>query len=224
DVGGLLLPAMAVDSRRGGVRGGGVAIRRVVGMKLFAYLLLAVVVHGPLSPLLPTAFETALLYYVRFYPAWLLAVVGTLGASLAEALNYRLVDWAVELPKLAALKQRSGVRWTVGAFLRAPFWTTAFVIFSPIPDSAVRILAPLGRYPLHNFLAAVALGLFPRLLVIAGLGVLVPIPSWLLLRVGAGLVALTVGRSLVAAAPPCPRRTCGGAYRARHGTVDRLAT
>src|SRR2546430_8130407 len=121
----LLPPAVAVDSRRGRVRARGLAVRGIARMKLLAFLMVAMVVHGPLSPLLPTAFETALLYYVRFYPAWLLAVVGTLGASLAEALNYRLVDWAVELPKLAALKQRSGVRWTVGAFLRAPFWTTA---------------------------------------------------------------------------------------------------
>ena len=190
-------------------------------MKLLAFLVVAMVVHGPLSPLLPTAFETALLYYVRFYPAWLLAVVGTLGASLAEALNYRLVDWAVALPKLAALKQRSGVRWTVGAFLRAPFWTTAFVIFSPIPDSAVRILAPLGRYPLHKFLAAVALGRFPRLLVIAGLGVLVPIPTWLLLGVGAGLVALTVGRSDVAAALAWLWRRYGDLYRPLNGSGAR---
>src|SRR5256884_655127 len=34
---------------------------------------------------------------------WLLAFVGPAGASLAEAVNYRLVDWAAELPKLAAL-------------------------------------------------------------------------------------------------------------------------
>lgn len=163
-------------------------------MKLAAFLLLAVLVHGPLSPVLPTAFETTLLYYARFYPAWLLAVVGTLGASLAEAVNYRLVDWAVELPKLAELKERSVVRWSIGAFLRAPFWTTVIVIFSPIPDSAVRILAPLARYPLSRFLAAVAVGRFPRLLLIAAFGLLIPIPPWLLLGGGLALVAFGLAR------------------------------
>lgn len=163
-------------------------------MKLLAFFLLAVVVHGPLSPFLPTAFETTLLYYVRFYPPMLLAVVGTVGASLAEAINYYLVDWAAALPKLAELKQRLVVRWSIGAFLRAPFWTTVIVIFSPIPDSAVRILAPLGRYPLPRFLAAVALGRFPRLLIISGFGTLVPIPTWLLLGSGLILVAMAVVR------------------------------
>lgn len=111
------------------------------------FFALACFVHGPLSPFLPTAFEATLLYYAHLYPAWLLALVGTLGASVAEIVNYRLVDWAAELPKLARLTQGCGVRWSVGAFLRAPFWTTAVVIFSPIPDSAVRFLAPSASTP-----------------------------------------------------------------------------
>ena len=162
-------------------------------MKLLTFALIAVVVHGPLSPLLPTAFEAALLYYARYYPAWLLAVVGTLGASLAEAVNYRLVDWAAARPALAGLWQRRSVRWSIAAFLRAPFWTTALVIFSPIPDSAVRILAPLGGYPMARFLGAIALGRFPRLLLIAGFGVLVPIPTPVLLVASIVILAVGVG-------------------------------
>ncbi len=166
-------------------------------MKLLAFFALAALVHGPLSPFLPTAFEATLLYYARFYPAWLLALVGTVGASLAEAVNYRLVDWAAALPKLAALRTGKSARWSVAAFLRAPFWTTVLVIFSPIPDSAVRILAPLGKYPLPRFLSAVALGRFPRLLIIAGSGTLLPIPlSLLLLASGVIVVAGFVWRRL----------------------------
>jgi len=60
-------------------------------MKLVTFVALALLVHGPLSPFLPTAFEATLLYYARLYPAWLLALVGTLSASVAEGVNYRLV-------------------------------------------------------------------------------------------------------------------------------------
>jgi membrane protein YqaA with SNARE-associated domain len=166
-------------------------------MKLLAFFALAALVHGPLSPFLPTAFEATLLYYARFYPAWLLALVGTVGASLAEAVNYRLVDWAAALPKLAALRTGKAARWSIAAFLRAPFWTTVLVIFSPIPDTAVRILAPLGKYPLPRFLGAVALGRFPRLLIIAGSGALVRIPlSLLLLASGVIVVVGLVWRRL----------------------------
>lgn len=163
-------------------------------MKLLVFFLLALFVHGPLSPLLPTAFEATLLYYAKLYPAWVLALVGTAGASVAEAVNYRLIDWAAELPKLATLRNRRAVRWSIDAFLRAPFWTTVIVIFSPIPDSAVRILAPLGRYPLTKFLAAIALGRFPRLLLIAGFGLLVTVPTWLLVSTSVALVGLAAFR------------------------------
>ena len=169
-------------------------------MKLVTFFALALLVHGPLSPFLPTAFEATLLYYARVYPAWLLALVGTLAASLAESVNYRLVDWAAELPKLARLAERRGVRWSIAAFQRAPFWTTVLVIFSPIPDSAVRVLAPLARYPMPRFLGAVALGRFPRLLLIAGMGRLVPVPTWALVGGGVALVGLAVGRRHVASA------------------------
>ena len=50
-------------------------------MKLVTFCALALLVHGPLSPFLPTAFEATLLYYARLYPAWLLALVGTLGVA-----------------------------------------------------------------------------------------------------------------------------------------------
>jgi membrane protein YqaA with SNARE-associated domain len=187
-------------------------------VKLVAFVALAALVHGPLSPFLPTAFEATLLYYVRFYPAWLLALGGTAGASLAEAINYRLVDWAAARPRLAALRTGKLVRWSIAAFLRAPFWTTVLVIFSPIPDSAVRILAPLGKYPLPLYLGAVALGRFPRLLLIAGSGALFSIPlPWLLLASGAIVLAGLAWRRL----RRVPARATGGPD-ARH-TPDSLA-
>ncbi len=148
---------------------------------------------SPRPPFLPTAFEATLLYYARFYPPWLLALVGTAGASLAEAVNYRLVDWAAELPKLAALRTGKTVRWSVAAFLRAPFWTTVLVIFSPIPDSAVRVLAPLGKYPLPRYLGAVALGRYPRLLLVASSGALLRIPLPLLVLASVGIVLAGLG-------------------------------
>jgi len=177
-------------------------------VKLLAFFALAVFVHGPLSPFLPTAFEATLLYYARFYPAWLLALVGTAGASLAEAVNYWLVDWAAELPKLAALRTGRVVRWSIAAFLRAPFWTTVLVIFSPIPDSAVRILAPLGKYPLPRYLGAVALGRYPRLLLFACSGALLRIPLPLLVIASVVIVLAGLGwRRLQHGRGGCRRHT-----------------
>src|SRR5207249_2496582 len=106
DVRRLLPAAVGVDPRGRGVRRGGMALHGAPGMKLVTFVALALLVHGPLSPFLPTAFEATLLYYARLYPAWLLALVGTLSASVAEGVNYRLVDWATGFPKLARLAHR----------------------------------------------------------------------------------------------------------------------
>ena len=67
------------------------------------------------------------------------------------------------------------------------------VIFSPIPDSAVRVLAPLGKYPLPRYLGAVALGRYPRLLLVASSGALLRIPLPLLVLASVGIVLAGLG-------------------------------
>ena len=166
-------------------------------MKLLTFLGISLFVHGPLSPFLPTAYEATLLYYAHLYPAWLLALVGTVGATAAEAVNYRLIDFAAALPALAAMKQRTVVRWSIDAFLKAPFWTTAFVIFTPAPDSVVRVLAPLSRYPAWKFLGATAVGRLPRFLLIAAFGWLVHVPSTLLVGATVAISSVMFGRWVV---------------------------
>ena len=164
-------------------------------VRLLAFLGITIFVHGPLSPFLPTAYEATLLYYAHLYPAWLLALVGTVGATTAEAVNYRLIDWVTALPALSAMKERKVVRWSIAAFLKAPFWTTAFVIFTPAPDSVVRVLAPLSRYPVWKFLGATAVGRLPRFLLIAGLGWLVHFPTTLLVAGSVAVSSLLLGRA-----------------------------
>jgi membrane protein YqaA with SNARE-associated domain len=180
-------------------------------VRLLAFLGITIFVHGPLSPFLPTAYEATLLYYARVYPAWLLALIGTAGATLSEAVNYRVIDWVAALPALSATKQRRGVRWSIDAFLKAPFWTTALVIFTPLPDSVVRVLAPLARYPIWKFLSATAVGRLPRFLLIAGFGWLVHFPPALLLGGTVGMSLLIVGRTGIVHAFGWLRR-----YRAAH--------
>src|SRR5437870_5185705 len=94
---------------------------------------------------------------------------------------------------VSRFRSRHAARWSVAAFLRAPFWTTVLVIFSPIPDSAVRVLAPLGKYPLPRYLGAVALGRYPRLLLVASSGALLRIPLPLLVLASVGIVLAGLG-------------------------------
>src|SRR5437899_6095051 len=138
---------------------------------------------------------------VRSDAALLRALLSALAAR-ARRHGRRLARRGGELPPGglgggAAETRRAGAgkaaRWSVAAFLRAPFWTTVLVIFSPIPDSAVRVLAPLGKYPLPRYLGAVALGRYPRLLLVASSGALLRIPLPLLVLASVGIVLAGLG-------------------------------
>jgi len=190
-------------------------------VNLVAFALVTALVHGPASPFLPTAYEATLLYYAPLYPAWMLALVGTIAASVAEAVNYRLVDWATARPALAGLRERRAVRWSVAVFRRAPFWATALIIFSPLPDTAVRVLAPLSGYPMDRFVLATAVGRFPRLLLIAGLGTLIAVPAWVLGAAGGALVTGALVRRFVGRhrRPRGPRGGAGPALLPARGAI-----
>jgi len=76
----------------------------------------------------------------------------------------------------------------------APFLITAAFAGLPVPFTIVRVLMPLSGYPLRRYMAAVALGRFPRILVIATFGGFVDIPDRILVALLiAGVVLAALG-------------------------------
>ena len=76
-------------------------------------------------------------------------------------------------------------------FARAPFTTTIVFAFTPLPFWVARCLAILDRYPVGRFMAATAVGRFPRILIYAWLGAVLQVPT-------VALVAVLVGSMLLA--------------------------
>ena len=78
----------------------------------------------------------------------------------------------------------------------SPFLTTALFAALPLPYLFARVLIPLSGYPLPRYAAAVSLGRFARVFVIATFGTFVDIPDRILLALlGAG-VAISLGAAL----------------------------
>ena len=67
-------------------------------------------------------------------------------------------------------------RW----FGHAPFAVIALSGVTPLPFWPFKALAFAKGYPLGRYLAAVAAGRFPRYVLLAWLGVVVSIPTWIL--------------------------------------------
>jgi hypothetical protein len=159
---------------------------------LVAFALLAVPANGPLSPVVPVAFEPLVMEAAKFHAAGAVTAVG-LGVCLyMEYLNWHLYAWLWGWRRLASVRAGRWVRWGLGQFGRAPFRTVVIFAVTPLPFWVVRSLAILHGYPLGRFLLATALGRLPRLYAYAWLGAALRVPTL-------SLVGVVVGTAVVAA-------------------------
>lgn len=158
-----------------------------------AFVLLTAWLNGPLSPVMPTAYEPVLMIMARVYPAPVVAGLGCVGVALIEFVTYQLYRKVLGLDTLRKVRESDLSRKLVGWFRKAPFATVWFVALTPLPFWVVQILSPLAGYPVVRHLAATVLGRFPRYWLFAELaGWLRPSTELLLaIAVGGFVVAVT---------------------------------
>ncbi len=128
---------------------------------------------------------------------WLLATLAAAAAGVAAVFDYHLVRRVFRLGALSRVRGHRlfarAERWVKVA----PFFTVALFAAIPLPFMIPRVLVPLSGYPVARYAAAVALGRWPRIFVIATFGQLVDVPVWVLEALFAGGIALaTLGAIL----------------------------
>ncbi len=172
---------------------------------VIGFFFVTVLLNGPLSPLLPAAYEPVLMVAGRVYAPLLIALVGIVGILAIECLNFHLYRLAILHPQAATVRQSRLVGKTLALFERRPFFTIWLCAWSPLPLWAVRILAPIAQYPMHRYLLALFLGRLPRLWFFAALGPVVPVSTPLLVIATATMVVVALGivthRALARKAP-----------------------
>ena len=160
---------------------------------LVGFFFVTVLLNGPLSPLLPAAYEPVLMVAGRAYAPSLIALVGVAGILAIEYLNYYLYRLAILHPHAGTVRQSRLVARTLALFERQPFFTVWLCAWSPLPYWAVRVLAPLAGYPVNRYLLATFLGRAPRLWFFAALGTVVPVSTQLLVMATVTMVAGALG-------------------------------
>jgi membrane protein YqaA with SNARE-associated domain len=137
-----------------------------------------------------------------------LATVGACGAAAAATLDYAVIGAAFDLPRLDALRQKRLFQAAVSAFNRWPFLTVLAFALLPAPFYIVRVLAPNSGYPLRRYTLAVTLGRFGRYLVVASVGRMFSLPTWVL----AGILAVAIAAAAITPAVGWwrSRRTAAG--------------
>lgn len=147
--------------------------------------------NGPLSPILPTLFDPMIIEVGKYAPTLSVTLVALGVYMYTEFVNWHIYGWVLTWDRLAAVRRNRVVQWGVDRFGRAPGTTIIFFAVTPLPFWVVRCLAILHQYPLGRFMAATAIGRFPRFFMYAWLGSALSIPTY-------ALVVVIVGGALVA--------------------------
>ncbi len=166
--------------------------------------------NGPLSPVIPAAFEPLIMEAAKYERALSVTAVGLAAYMFTEYLNWHLYAWALSRDRLASVAANRWVRWGIERFARAPFSTIIVFAFTPLPFWVARCLAILDRYPVGKFMTATALGRGPRILLYAWLGAVLQLPTVALaaVLVGSVLLAIPWRRGRTATRPePAPSST-----------------
>ncbi len=125
--------------------------------------------------------EPVLIYYGRFASIWLSAAAATGGTLVAGWLDHRVFVPLLNYSKATSYKRNRIYRKAIGLFMRYPFATIVVTGFTPIPFWPFKFLTLSIRYPLHRYLAALALARYPRYVLLGWLGATVGIPNWVLM-------------------------------------------
>jgi uncharacterized membrane protein YdjX (TVP38/TMEM64 family) len=160
--------------------------------------LVALPANGPLSPILPTAFEPLIMEAAKYqHPLWV-AVVSLGSYMYMEYLNWHLYRWVLNRKRLSAFREKRWVKRSMETFGRWPFGTIVIFALTPLPFWVARILAILRKYPLPRFMVATAIGRFPRFLMYAWIGETLRLSTLALVGVAVGgalaLILLRLGR------------------------------
>lgn len=168
---------------------------------VYFFVMIAVFSAASLPPSPPT------LMAAKCNPPWLLATVAAVAAGIAAVLDHYLVRRVFRVGALDRVRRHRlferAERWAKVA----PFFTVVLFAAVPLPFMIPRVLVPLSGYPVPRYAAAVAIGRFPRVFVLASFGQVFDVPVWALEALFAGGVALAALGALarrVGAEPPPP--------------------
>lgn len=149
---------------------------------LFAYLVvsnvaLAVVPHEPV-----------VLWYGAHHGIWLTAAIATAGTATAAWVDHRVFVPLIQRVQHRAFFAKGSIGWLRARFSRVPFLVLTVSGMTPLPLFPFKAMAFAEHYPRGRYIIAVALGRFPRYVLLAWLGVVIHIPTWVLVALFAVMV------------------------------------
>jgi len=134
--------------------------------------------------------EPVLILYGKTVNLWQLTTAATLGTILAAYLDYKFFSPLLNLSYSVKYKSHRYYQNAHKWFYKFPFLSLVVAGFSPIPFYPFKFMVYASKYSIWRYLAAVAVGRFPRYLYLAALGYIFQIPNWIIFASFIGMFLL----------------------------------
>lgn len=144
----------------------------------------------PVQSVLSQPLEPATMIIAKVAPPWEIALLGSLAAAIAAVFDYFFVRRVFRIGALDRLRARRLFSRAEALAKVAPFLTIFLFAALPLPFAIPRVMMPITGYSLPRYVAATALGRFPRIYVLALFGKIFDIPNWALGAVLIGAIVL----------------------------------
>lgn len=179
--------------------------RGLKGSESYLYLVFYAIPANTAISLFPH--EPVVIYFGQFADIWITGAAALAGTLVAGWMDHTVFVPMLNLEGRQDYKDNRFYRKAAGLFTRYPFATLVVAGATPIPFWPFKFLSFSVHYPLRRYLAALAVGRYPRYVVLAWAGMVIPIPKWLLVALFLGIL-LTYA---VKAGPGVVRRLRGRA-------------
>lgn len=124
--------------------------------------------------------EPVVIYFGSNGNIWYTAVAASIGTLIAGFLDHTVFVPVMNLQSITGYKNKAWYRRIAKLFMRWPYMVIVMTGFTPIPFFPFKFLAFSVHYPLWKYLGALITGRFPRYVMLAWLGSLFEIPTWVL--------------------------------------------
>lgn len=140
--------------------------------------------------------EPVVIWYGAQIGIWSTAMLATAGTVAAAWVDHRLFVPVIARVATRPVMAQGALAEIQRVFRRAPFAIIAVSGVTPLPFFPFKAMAFAARYPLGRYLTAVAAGRLPRYLLLAWLGVVFQLPTWVFVALFVPFVLPSVLRML----------------------------
>lgn len=140
--------------------------------------------------------DLAVVYAGTQYSPWMVALVGALGAVVADGVDYFAIKKVFGLKKVAPVKDSAIYKAAVRCFYWRPWITVLLFCLAPLPYDIIRVLAPSSGYPFKRYASASFLGRTCRFYLLAMAGAALTFPPAYLIPVALLVLLLPLGMYL----------------------------